>query len=77
MEIVTKFDIGQEVWVLHDNKAKNVNIQGIEVYVSGIYPSIIYIFLSEYHEIPFGDDKPIRFNENLVFKSKQDLINSL
>lgn len=77
MKITTKYNIDQMVWVMNDNKAQELKIQGIEVYVSGIIPSITYIFLSEDHELPFGDDKPRRFNEELVFKSKQELIKSL
>ena len=35
MEIRTKYNVGDEVWIMRDNKPEKIRIDGIEVEVKG------------------------------------------
>lgn len=72
MKIVTKYDLGQEVWVIDDTqKAVNVQVQHIDVEFHSATPfdddmlSIIY-------EFGFGKRR-----EEFVFPTKEELVKSL
>lgn len=72
MKIETKYDIGQEVWVIDDTqKAVNVQVQHIDVEFHSATPfdddllSIIY-------EFGFGKRR-----EEFVFPTKEELLKSL
>jgi hypothetical protein len=68
MKIETKFDIGQEVWVMSDGKPTKSTIKWITIGVYSVQPlSIRYQVLS--YEAP-------RY-ENQVFESKEELLKSL
>jgi len=72
MKIETKYDIGQEVWVINNTqKAVNVQIQHIDV---------------EFHSAtPFDDDMLsityefgfVKRREEFVFPTKEELLKSL
>lgn len=71
MEIKTKYNIGDEVYALHDGKVVSFNIDRIEVTISKHYsPSIIYE--------TFGLEDTFRqcFSEERLFSSKEDLLES-
>lgn len=71
MKTETKYNIHDEVFILHDNKVKNEPICGIELKVDFLSKiKVNYIFrtdsLDEYS-----------LDESKVFKTKQELIESL
>ena len=67
MEVQTKFNINDTVWVVVDNKVTQRRITGIEISVENpSKPEIIYATI--------GD---IKYPEQDVFKTKQELIDSL
>lgn len=59
----TKFSINDKVWIIDDNKPKNIKIQKIEIDSYGIY-------------YRFWDINGTRA-ENAVFETKEELKNSL
>jgi hypothetical protein len=68
MKIETKYDIGQEVWVMSDGKPTKAKIKWIDISVFSALPlSIKYQVLS--YEAP-------RY-ENQVFESEEELLKSL
>ena len=67
MEIQTKFNSNDTVWVVVDNKVTQRRITGIEISVEDpTLPKITYATI--------GD---IKYPEQDVFKTKQELIDSL
>jgi len=80
MTIETKFNIGDKVFVLFFNKIYTVEIKHISVNVSvkGFKVPEIEIFYSadEIHD-KFYDRKQKSFGENILFKTKQELLDSL
>ena len=66
MEVQTKFNINDTVWVV-DNKVTQRRITGIEISVEDpALPKITYTTISD-----------IKYPEQDVFKTKQELIDSL
>ena len=69
MVVESKFDRNDMVWVMQNNKPTLRKIIGIIITVSNFsYPSVHYSF-------NLGDN--YRVAESSVFKTKEDLINSL
>ena len=67
MEVQTKFNINDTVWVVVDNKVTQRRITGIEISVEDpSLPKITYATISD-----------IKYPEQDVFKTKQELIDSL
>lgn len=67
MEVQTKFNINDTVWVVSDNKVVQRKITGVEItVVDPSKPEIIYATI--------GD---IKYPEQDVFKTKQEIIDSL
>ena len=67
MEVQTKFNINDTVWVVADNKVTQRCISGIEISVEKTSkPEITYVII--------GD---IKYPEQDVYKRKQELIDSL
>ena len=67
MEVQTKFNINDTVWVVADNKVTQRRITGVEISVEdSALPKITYTTI--------GD---IEYPEQDVFKTKQELIDSL
>ena len=67
MEVQTKFNINDTVWVVADNKVTQRRITGIEISVEDpALPKITYTTISD-----------IKYPEQDVFKTKQELIDSL
>ena len=67
MEVKTKFNINDNIWVIYDNKVVRQKIKGIEISVdTENEPEIIYTLL---------EDK--RFPESRIYKNKEELIDSL
>ena len=72
MEIKTKYNIGDRVYTLFDNKVENFIIEGINIVADKEYPILIQ-YLS-YNIIP-GENT--RFDEERVFPTKEELLKSL
>lgn len=69
MKIETKYEIGQEVWFMHNNKPTCMPIKYIAINVHGIKQSTIqYVFQAD------GD---IWLTEHKLFITKEELIASL
>lgn len=67
MEVQTKFNINDTVWVVVDNKVTQRRITGVEICVEdSALPKITYTTI--------GD---IKYPEQDVFKTKQELIDLL
>ena len=70
MTIETKYNIGDEVWVYHDKKPTKVVIRMISYYCRKWGH-----LLKE--EIMYLTDGYCSFSEELLFSSKEELLNSL
>lgn len=66
MEVETKFNIGDNVYFITDNKVQKMDITGISISVNGNEPKIEYTLHFD-----------TNINENLVFASKEELLKSL
>ena len=72
MKIETKYDIGQEVWVINNTqKAVNVQVQHIDVEFHSATP-FDDDMLSITYEFGFGQRR-----EEFVFPTKEELLKSL
>ena len=68
MQIATKFNVGDTVYFMHENKIAFKKVTNIQTFSSEIYPNgkVTYAFAS------IGEKK-----ESEVFATKEELINSL
>jgi hypothetical protein len=67
MEVNSKYNINDNVWVVCDNKVVQQKIRGVEISAyDEDYVEIIYSLLNDQ-----------KYLENAVFKTKQELIDSL
>ena len=66
MEVYSKYNINDTVWVVNRNKVIQQKIEGIEITVYKDKTEIEYTFIG-------GDKLP----EDRVFKTKQELIDTL
>ena len=75
MEITTKYDIGDQIWFIHDNKAQGAKVQGIRI-------SVCDESLKEKNkdgcvEVEYDWWDGRYMSENMLFKTKTELLNSL
>ena len=66
MEVNTKFNINETVWVVSDNKVIQQKVRGIEISVEKKVITITYSLL---------DDS--KYTETELYKTKQELIDAL
>jgi hypothetical protein len=90
MDIQTKYNIGDKVWIMRNDKPEQILISNIEVEIIGetitgtggmlsgkCYTHIYYIEIQRKEYRNFGDKEPIyRHNECDCFPTKKDLLNS-
>jgi len=69
MEIRTKFDIGQQVWLIYKDKIHKGHVNGIDILKNSFMQREMY-------KINFQLDNVIR-HSNEIFDSKESLINSI
>lgn len=69
MTVETKFNIGDEVWYLHNNKVCNRKVSAINIRITECMVSIIY-----YISAP---KESITLEEKSIFSSKEELLKSL
>lgn len=73
MTIETKYNIGNEVWFMHDNSVKSARIIKIEAVIekdmnsAGIHKTTLY-HLFDYHK---------SYRESQLFPTKEELLKSL
>ena len=81
MKIETKYDIGQEVWFMWENKPTSQKIAAIEVYVGEKVLPSYYVEPYEIDPIKVVNSDIIpynrRFHESLLFPTKEELLKSL
>ena len=66
MQINTKYNIGDKVWVMSDNKPTELLIDSIEIFIHSIGYSIWYV-----------DKENEGYEELQVFPTKEELLKSL
>lgn len=89
MEIKTKYNVGDKVWIMRNNKPEKIQISNIEVEVIGdvpvgtcslsgeYYTQIIYVEVQRSEYRSFGDKDPIcKHDECNCFNTKKDLLYS-
>jgi hypothetical protein len=77
MTIETKFNVGQEVWLMHANKALLAKILRIEPYVSEDSRRGVVVHVRYHVFAPNQKDLAPMHDEELLFDSKEGLIASL
>ena len=90
MEIKTKFNVGDKVWIMRDNKPENIRIDGVEIEVRGgiipgsgsilsgeLYTNILYVEIQRKDYHCSSDKDPIYYhNECGCFSTKKELLDS-
>ncbi len=66
MEVKTKFNINDNIWVVCDNKVVQQKIKGIEISVDAENAEITYTLL---------EDR--KYPESRIYKNKEELVDSL
>ena len=78
MKIETKYDIGQEVWVMKDNRPQKFKVNGISVeYQDGMYKSCIHSGIASVHYDLGQRMNPMIYGEIYLFPTKEELLKSL
>lgn len=76
MKIGTKYDIGQEVWALLDNKIQRVKIWGVDINIEeGFDGQYTYPSRTRINYYDFGKHHII--SEDKLFPTKEELLKSL
>lgn len=70
MKIETKYDMGQEVWVIYHNEPTKGIVRRIDTTHIGSFSQILY-YLS------FGQTVPVIRKECSLFPTKEELLKSL
>lgn len=71
MQIETKYNIGDEVWVHVFGETYNLIVKGIRFVCDKLYKRIVYALLEE------GEDTTIYLDECELFPTKEELLKSL
>lgn len=71
MTLYTKYNPGDEVWVMEYNRPQKYIIDKVEASASRGFK-----YIPQYTMAYSGSDAP-KFTENMLFKTKQELIESL
>ncbi len=80
MNLITKFEVGQRAWRIHDNKAEEVEIVSVSAYVRRPGPNELArepkVIVEYAVESPTEDGYP-KVGEEKLFPTKKDLLESL
>jgi hypothetical protein len=71
MKIETKYNIGDEVWLIWEHKVQSAKIDSIWNITVNPEISVIYQLNMKWH------DAPLLFKENALFPTKEELLRSL
>jgi hypothetical protein len=78
MKIETKYDIGQEVWVMKDNSPQKFKVNGISVEcLDGMYNSCRHLGLTAVNYDLGTRMSPLIYTECYLYPTKEELIKSL
>lgn len=81
MDILTKFQVGDEVWAMHDNKPRHFCIRAIETFSNKLTrdgaTNTRVIYVEEINTAPKNNPRLIRYNESECYGSKDELIKCL
>lgn len=83
MEIITKYDVGQKLWAMYQNKVQEFTIESVEVSVSLNYREMKPYNPIEKYKLRIGESAGSRLEaydcdlERDYFGSKEDLLKSL
>lgn len=78
MKIETKYNIGDEVWVMKDNRPQKFEVQGISVeLVDGLYKSCRHCGIDVISYELGSRMCPLVYMECSVYRTKQELLDSL
>ena len=78
MKIETKYDIGQEVWVMKDNHPQNFKVQGISIELfDGLYDSCMHVGIDVIKYDLGTRMSPLIYNECYLHPTKEELLKSL
>ena len=70
MKIETKYDIGQEVWIIYHNEPTKGIVGRIDTTHIGSFSHILYY-------LKFGQNEPVVRKECYLFPTKEELLKSL
>ena len=80
MEIKTKYNIGDEMWTMHDNKVICFTIKGINIKVED-KTLVEYISSEKFKQHSYFSDRleymPLYIKEEKVFLTREELLKSL
>ena len=68
MDIKTKFNVGDKVFYMRDNRVQSGEVRGMEVFIHGSEANVI-VYVSP------GDSRG--YTEDFLFGSKEELLKSL
>lgn len=79
MKIETKYEIGQEVWVMKDDRPQKFIVNGLNVKCSsGMYKGTFHIVDSPIVTYDLGSRmSPLVYNDIYLFPTKEELLKSL
>lgn len=66
MKVKTKYDIGDRVWCISNNKVQNIEVTGFNITVTSEGTEIIYTLHYD-----------LKYDESKVFDTKEELLKSL
>lgn len=76
--IKTKFDIGDTVYIIHQNRIVKAKVHGITtrcIRNKFLPPTDVTIYLLAYYSV--GGEIPVDFNEDRLFPTKEELLKHL
>lgn len=71
MEINTKYEIGELLYILHNNRIKKVSVEDITIFVKD------KVVQYDVNYLDIGTVERFTINEDDIFKTKEELINNL
>ena len=78
MDITTKFNIGENIFVMHNNRIVEANIKSIFIEVfPRTTPCSNVIVKYEVEKFDYDGCEKFEVNENEIFRNKEDLIQYL
>lgn len=77
MIIKTKFNLDDDVWIIHKDKVINVNVNEIIISIKNSTQNVIYYLRNGKDEILENHYIVKKYNENDMFATKEELFKSI
>lgn len=79
MRVKTKYNVGDGVWVMKDNRPQKFIVNGLKIECcSGLYSGTLHIIDSPVITYDIGSRmSPLVYNEIYLFPTKEELLKSL